>query len=58
MPYLIPIYSVIVPRSTESFGCNPQAQLEAAVGLLFSMKTRYDATAADDEMQEDTMNLK
>ena len=42
-----PNLSVILPRSTESFGCNPQVQLEAAVRLPFSIKTRYNATAAD-----------
>ena len=30
--------SVILPRSTESFGCNPQAQREAVVWLQFPMK--------------------
>jgi hypothetical protein len=39
--------SVILPRSTESFGCNPQAQREAVVWLQFPMKTRYNEIAAD-----------
>ena len=38
MAHLTPILVVILPQSTESFGCNPQAQREAVVRLLFSMK--------------------
>ena len=34
MAHLTPILVVILPQSTESFGCNPQAQREAVVRLL------------------------